>query len=154
MKINPQSWHYKLYAFNAQLVAAWFHKDNYHYEATDDKNVGLCPYMRMILLWGPIVMLTYTVPLGALGASFVWLPVIATSGMAYLWMGAMAAVVAATIWSAARPINYEKERVKSAERKRRREYAEENPGFMRILWNYVLTAKTKVCPILEVDSND
>jgi hypothetical protein len=110
--------------------------------------------MRMILIWGPLVMLTYTIPIGALGFAMFHFPMqaggIAGLGWLMLVIFGDAVIIALIAWRAnmSEETDYEEEHRKREERKKQ---IEENPGFLRLAWHFLVALKTKICPVLEVE---
>lgn len=155
MKISTTSWHYKLYVFNTQLVEAW-KGNSYFHTCPSDGNVGLCPYMRMIMIWGPLVLLTYTIPIGMTIAALVLFPMKAAGviGILYLigWIVGLIAVMFLMAWLSSRK---EQRELDKAERTKGVSMPDVEPKttFWSVLKEYIIAAKTKVCPVLEVSDD-
>lgn len=157
MKLNPNSWHYKIYAFNSQLVAAWMHKDDYHYyPKIGSFGIGLCPYMRMILIWGPLVALTNVVPFAAIYAAFIMFPGFAAGGAGIFWLiFTLASIVGFFVllakikdWASER-----QERREESQLRRQDPDYQEPEGFWRLVGGYLKSMKTKICPVLEIQDD-
>jgi len=157
-KINPESWHYKIYRYNSQLVAAWLCEDDYHeYPHQYGKMIGLCPYMRMICLWGPLVALSNIIPLAALAATFWMLPSFANGIAGVLWLFGSIALIFATFIGMAYLKDKSNERKEAKKQSQLRDYdeyfAEPPVTFWTLFKDYVRAVKTKVCPILELPND-
>ena len=158
MKLNKSSWHYKMYAFNSQMFAAWTMEPDFHSYPYDGKIIGLCPYMRMIILWGPLVFLCNLAPWIAAVAAFIVLPVVTIGVSSQLTVVAtiVGVVIAASLFFAG--VQYVGDRyifAKKLKRKQRRIDAENSvtppETFWSLLVSYIMSLKTKVCPVLEID---
>ena len=156
--INPESWHYKIYRFNSQLVAAWNCNENYHeYPHQYGKMIGLCPYTRMIFLWGPLVALTNIIPLAALAATFWMLPSFTNGLTGVLWLFGSIALIFAILIGMAYLKDKSNERKETKKESQLPEFgaivAEPPVTFWSLLKDYVRAVKTKVCPILELPND-
>jgi uncharacterized membrane-anchored protein len=158
MKLNKFSWHYKVYAFNSQMVAAWTMESDFHEYPWDGRTIGLCPYMRMIMLWGPLVFLCNLSPLIAGVAAYIVLPAV-TIGVSSL-LSVTATIVGFTIAcyilnSGVKYLSARRDDINREKRKQRRIDAENDvtppETFWSLLVSYIKSLKTKVCPVLELD---
>lgn len=155
MKTN--SWHWKVYCFNSQLVAAWKGKDDYHEYPYHNKMIGLCPYMRMILIWGPLVMLTNIIPLAAIIATFYWFPAGANGIVGVYWLlGSIIGVVTFFVtlakyqdWQTAR----REEKQESQLSCQRVDMENQAETFWTLVMSYIKAIKSKVCPVLEIEND-
>jgi hypothetical protein len=164
MKLNKSSWHYKVYAFNSQMVARLgdngsdFYKYPHH-----GRIIGLCPYMRMIMLWGPFAFLCNLVPLIAVVWFFLVLPAF-TVGLwsllifaAYVCAaGGLAIALYYGITYVANSVSTHHDDAHQAEREaakvvRDAHKATQPDTFWSLFVGYVKSLKTKVCPVLELD---
>lgn len=153
MRISKNSWHYKLYVFMSQWNAAWRAEDDYHLFPKDNERIGLCPYMRMILIWGPLAILSNIFPLGTFAAVVFLFPMSANGLWGVFWLFFWIATVIVALFG----IGFLKDfSDKRAERKKSQLDSNEEPksepetGFFKILIEYVKAFKTKICPVLEV----
>lgn len=155
-KIDRNSWHWKIYAFNSQLVHAWLGKDFYYEypKQREGEKIGLCPYMRMIILWGPLVMLTYLAPLAAFYGALIYFPYSANAGLGLLALFGTLLAISGVIWLLAwlavkrEEETWEQREAREEARERR---LKENPGFLRLFWRWLVAQKTKICPVMEVE---
>lgn len=153
MKIDPDSWHYKLYCFMSQWYAAWTHKEHYHEYPYDQKMIGLCPYMRMILIWGPIAILSNFIPLAAIMVTFFIFPAGVAGAQGVLWLFFSITALAGSIWMFAKLVDLtsnwrdarREEKLKSLDP----DY-EPTVTFWTTLKEYAKSFKTKICPIMEL----
>lgn len=153
MKISPDSWHYRLFCFMSQWNAAWRGKHDYHtYPKIGQFGIGLCPYMRMILIWGPLAIVSNVIPLGAFALAFYVFPHSAAGAAGVIWLlvslgaglGAIFLLGFLKDWVDARQEARYESQVSESE--------EEKPdGFWKLLGQFLKSAKTKVCPVLELE---
>lgn len=157
MKISDKSWHYKIYVFNSQLVAAWKDDKFYLNKPGNGKNIGLCPYMRMIFVWGPLAMLSYTVPIYAMYLALFKFPVSAAGAMGIVWLfGWIAGIIGfmfAMAWFTEYNNNRKANKASKSSIVNPYDGIEEESTFWTIIREYVVALKTKVCPILEVNND-
>lgn len=155
MKINTSSWHYKIYAFNSKWVARWMCAWNWYEKPGPSAMIGLCPYMRMILLWGPIVMLTNIVPLGAVVYAILLFPVDVNGAGGVGWIVGIAALGLVGVFLSRQAGKWISKKAQESVEKQSRKKSEEKDGtgFFTIMAEYVKTFKSKVCPIMEVDND-
>jgi hypothetical protein len=163
-KIAPTSWHYKVYVFNSQLCAKWHNDDSeFHEYPLHTRNIGLCPYMRMIFIWGPLVVLTYILVAMFIALTVWTLPSFATNGVSgTLWLlGSIAAMISGVLLMGS-CIDYCEKR-KDIIRQKNNDIknsmtADEYDAFINpvkeaTFWSlckdYLKSMKTKVCPVLE-----
>jgi hypothetical protein len=158
MKLNKSSWHYKVYAFNSQMVAAWTMEGDFHEYPYHGKIIGLCPYMRMIMLWGPLVFLCNLSPLIAAVAAFIVLPVVTIGALSHLTVVATIVGCIILVFLVLSGANYlidRHEHYYRLKKKQQRIDAENNvtppETFWSLLVSYIKSLKTKVCPVLELD---
>jgi hypothetical protein len=163
MKISADSWHYRLYVFMSQWNAAWRHKiDPWEYPRGGHM-IGLCPYMRMILIWGPLAILSNLLPLGALYVTFILFPVSMNGGLGVAWLLGFFVTVGAVVFA----IGFIRHVIGKLEEGRRssqitrqqeeelaRQRGEEKTSFRSLVWGFLVAAKTKMCPVLELKNDD
>jgi len=160
MKISPGSWHYKLYVFMSQWNAAWLGKDAYWKYPHNSNKVGLCPYIRMIILWGPLAILSNFIPIGVFIASFFLYPASVNGYVGIVWLVTTLLVITAVVLI----IGYVRHLIDLHEENRRHSELEygvyyekqdkSQETFRSLLWEYLETIKTKMCPVLEVKQDD
>lgn len=149
MKINRNSWHFKLYEFNLQLIAAWRGHD-WYFEVKGKDTIGLCPYVRTIILWGPLIMATYVLTLYIVTLPFVFFPIAMGTGL-----GGSIAVIGTiflfilTLFLLDKYIGYRNKK-KDDEEIPDWQSEEKDKTFGTVFWEYIKSFKTKICPVLEV----
>ena len=148
--IDINSWHWKVYCFNSQLCAAWRGNEDFNEYPYHGRLLGLCPYMRMIFLWGPLVALTYLLPIGAIATAFYFLPTSAGGTGGVLWLVGVilsfAAFVAAIVWALGKQKEIRERRPAPYLRKERDEPT--TVTFRSMLFDWLKSMKSKVCPVL------
>jgi hypothetical protein len=165
MKLNPNSWHYKVYVFNSQLNARW----NDHSDFVDfphhGNNIGLCPYMRMIFVWGPLTMLAYVATIAVIVGTVWVFPSGATGGITgTLWLlGTLSAIIGGLLgiayvsdWRQEKTLAKHKERLELKDSMTYNEWQEHNKPpetFWTLCRDYLKSMKTKICPVLEINND-
>lgn len=165
-KINPESWHYKLYVFNTQLIGRWGDDEEFYLRPhSRRRKIGLCPYVRTIMLWGPLVMASYVLPIGAFLGVVVFLPggLAGTAGIlglisVFVAMAALAVGIGyLTKWINTVHKIYVPKKSELATNYDDDGYPieiERPATFWTILKDYIIAAKTKVCPVLTLPEDN
>jgi len=155
MKIREDSWHFRLYVFMSQWNAAWRYKDDYlAYPKIGSSGIGLCPYMRMILIWGPLAIVSNVVPIFAVVAAFLIFPgsMNGAAGVGWLLFSISVIIGLGFIiswikdWSDERAERREGSQLKCQDP----DYVEPD-SFWKLLKAFAQTTKSKICPVLELE---
>jgi hypothetical protein len=158
MNIDSNSWHWRLYKFNSQWVAAWKGRNDFYDFPRHGRMIGLCPYMRMILIWGPIAMLSNIFPLAVLAGTFLLFPVTANGVMGIAWLIGVIVLVAASICAMSYLLDYRSRRCEANRRADLKhesnkssdsQLTEQPDTFWTLFCSYVVAVKTKICPVLQ-----
>lgn len=162
MKISRTSWHFKLFVFMSQWSAAWrCHKDFFEWPHISKFGIGLCPYMRMILIWGPLAILSNILPIMFIVGSFVLFPGFAAGWAGVGWLFGSLVIVIGVVFATFLSVEFVSEwrRNRAPERhwiqtdesddESDDEPSEGKPhGFIRL---FAVWLHDAVCPILEVE---
>jgi len=155
MKISPTSWHYRLYVFMCQWNAAWRDKDDYWEYPKNTTMLGLCHYMRMILIWGPLAILSNLVPIATLLGAFFIFPAGANGIVAILWLFGAIAALAASIFGISLLKDYldaRDESKKKSQLEAQFDNQKEKPkSFLVLMYVWI---HDSICPMLELPQND
>jgi hypothetical protein len=154
MRISPKSWHYRLYVFMSQWNAAWRDKDDYLSYPKHGEMIGLCPYMRMILIWGPLAILSNLIPLGFVIMALLLFPMSAAgpSGIGWLlfWLVMTIGLVIGggfiKDWLDRRADEKENSQIPGWDY----EPKKKPDGFFKLLNEWI---HSKFCPVLEVQND-
>jgi hypothetical protein len=154
--INRESWHWKLYIFDLQMINAWTGED-FYYDEEGPKNIGLCPYMRTLFLWGPLIMMTNLIPWAAVIWSVIYFPTSAMGIIGPIMVVLGLALIFATIWCLGllAKRNKQKRIAREEETARQGRYDRFDPKkdddtFWKLIKDWIKTRKSKICPIMEV----
>jgi hypothetical protein len=158
MKISADSWHYRLYVFMSQWNAAWRGKHDPWEYPRGGHMIGLCPYMRMILIWGPLAIFSNLIPIGAVIVTFFLFPAAMNGGLGVAWIFGFFITLGAVIFG----IGYiyhligrlEEGRKRNQITRQQEEEFEEKTTFRGLFWGFLVAVKTKMCPVLELKSDD
>ena len=153
MKISPTSWHYRLYCYMSQAYASWTHENDYWEYPKNTAFLGLCPYMRMILIWGPIAILSNLVPIYAVIAALVLFPAGASGWVGIAWLFGSAALIAGLIVLGAYLFDKGAERraAKKESQLNNMDEEEKPAGFIKLMYTWI---HDSICPKLELPQND
>jgi hypothetical protein len=158
MKISENSWHYRLFVFMSQWNAAWRNRDDYldHPKTSrrEKFNIGLCPYMRMILIWGPLSILSNLIPLLAVLGALVAMPTGMNGLAGVLWLLFWAVSAVAIGFAIAKLADWRQARAENQEKlqvyRQSPDYVKKDT-FLSLLGEFLMSIKTKICPVLEVE---
>jgi hypothetical protein len=158
MKPNTNSWYHKVFVFNSQIVATMREYQDPHLHPHHGKMYGLCPYMRMIFVWGPIVFLMNLFPLLCLIGTAIVLPITIIGGVSTAYTAlvilAVIGIILACIWLLEYTSEILKKRryqQKQVVKQREKDGVVPPDTFWSLTKAYLKSAKTKVCPVLEFD---
>lgn len=149
MNISKTSWHYKLFRLNYILKASLFNKsyDDWYWQDFSNRPVNLCHYMRTILVWLPLKLLTYV----GFYAILLWLIFefgVKTYGGGFLLM--LMAIAGLAVIGGAFFVFFLLEGFLKKQAQKVREEKEDHKKFTSLLFEWYRAAKEKVCPIMEV----
>lgn len=160
MELNKNRWYVQWFFLSVHIINCFTGNDNeYVYKR---RGTNLCQFMRVTLLWAPIVVLLNLAIYGLLLSAFVFVPLhfFGVTGSLSIY-GVILAIVAALfvlvllIWGAvslkdvvqdgtshvAHVLRERKER-KAAER------AVKGPSFGSLVWQSVVATKRRFCPTI------
>jgi hypothetical protein len=149
MKINKNSWHFKLYTFSEYLIGCFFDDLDYRKRQINNMQfVDLCSYMRSILLWLPVRIGIYLF-------FFAWVyyvlihQIFYTGGLSLLfYVPFILALFIGVLYGYL--IKYLKNRKVESEII---DVTPKESNTFRSLFNFYKEVKNKYCPIMEI-SND
>ena len=136
MILNKNAWHFSVYKFFKTQMNRW--DDYYPEDPNTIENIGLCPYMRTLLLWGPLQMSFYALCYGAVYIALISIPLYGgfiNLFFSLLIVGFCMAIFALMAFIASVDI---KELVSSKSAKN------------NVAIQYAVSLKTKICPIMKV----
>lgn len=163
MELSKNQWHVKFYFW---CLDVW---DAYTESYTDRCRSNLCQYIRTIFVWMPLAIATqlafYALAFYVLlyfPATHFSVPTTAkTYGVISIVVGAIWLFGIAKSWleEQDRKRGYEafmeslnEEPVERAEPVVAEPAEEKGPGFIEVVWTYLVAAKRKVCPIIEFNN--
>ena len=120
----------------------------------EEKGTNLCHFMRVTLVWAPLVLLLNIAVYGAAIASLTVVPVVLFGFTFYLSLIGALATIALIVWAIKRDRTTTPERQPLETRTRATEPVVEKPrvgagpGFWKTLWLYLVAVKAKVCPTI------
>lgn len=156
MNISSNSWHFRLYAFNKKLLER-FRGNTYWYEDVP-KRVNLCPYMRTILIWEPMLYLFYSLTYFILLGTFLLMPLTMVGTTDGTWLVSViffflmiGAAGAGFIYGMTRVGSFVSAKRKEAREAREAAGIVEQPnGFFKVLKAYWRSFHDKTCFALDV----
>lgn len=158
MELNRSIWYVRLFFWSLGIWGA-FRDGDYRYDRSyvEERGANLCFFIRVMVVYTPLVLLLHAAFAAAAVASLTALPIYFFGGIAYGWTLATIVVVIGTIWGVKvalrrRAAWREHTHVKFVERKREARPETEatetprGPGFFEVLLAYLVAAKKKICP--------
>jgi hypothetical protein len=155
MELNRSVWYVRLFFWSLRIWGA-FRNDDHRYDVyeMEKRGTNLCFFVRVMIVYMPLVLLTHVAFVVAAVASLTVLPIYLFGGINYGWLLVVIAVVTCTlkgIGVAERRVAERKHMwVKLMEHERETQQATESggPGFFGVLWAYLVATKKKVCPLI------
>ena len=162
MNLNRNVWYVHLFFWSLGIWGAFRDNDGrYDCSRMEDRGTNLCFFVRVLVVYMPLVLLLHVVFAGVLVASLTVLPVYLFGSIAYGWTLASTAVVVGTFWGVGVALRYAKHaarrkpaQVKVVELKHEEKLAPKaaeapkGPSFFEVLWAYLVAAKKKICPLI------
>lgn len=153
--LNPDVWHAKLYFWALRVWHGFVDRAEYQ-TSRYSKRTNLCYYIRVIVLWVPLVVLSYVAVLGGITYALFILPV-KLFGLREFWtvVGVIALVVGIIVGivflaslfvrgvrRAVRfPLDYLEQR-----QEQKREAGK--PSFASLIKEWIVAKKQKICPLI------
>jgi len=151
MELNRSVWYVHLFFWSLGIWGA-FRDNNYLYNRSrmEERGTNLCFFIRVMVVYMPLVLLLHATFVTMAVASLIALPIYLFGGIVYGWTLAAIMAVIGTIWG----VKVALRRVARRERKQheRKQPAAKvaktprGPGFFEVLWAYLVAAKKKICP--------
>lgn len=162
MELNPNSWYVRLFFWSVGIWGAFLDKE-YRYVPDDlrERGTNLCFFVRVMVVYMPLVLLLHAAFVVAAVVSLTALPIYLFGSIAYGWtLAAIAAVIVAILGvkrmlglrALLRAIEQERaqreKRFVEQEREERSVVTEapKGPSFFEVLWAYLVAGKKKICP--------
>ena len=144
MNISRNSWHFKVYLQCRKWTEYWINGTPEDCVRVG-KVVGLCSYMRTILLWGPLAVLSNLVTFFVIYMVLFYFPFTmdGVAGIFWLWVAGLVIASACFVGIMIRELIHKDDEKTS-------EDDEKPAGFMSLSKEYLIAMKTKVCPLLNV----
>ena len=159
MNLNRNVWYVHLFFWSLGIWGA-FRDNDYRYDRlrAEEGGTNLCFFIRVTVVYMPLVLLLHASLVAIAVASLTALPIYLFGGIAYGWILVYIAMVAGTFWGAGVALRYAERRksaqVKVVELKHEEQPAPKaaevpkGPGFFEVLWAYLVVAKKKICPLI------
>lgn len=151
MELNKNIWYVRLFFWSLGIWEA-FRDGNYRYdrERVEVFGTNLCFFVRVVVLYMPFAILLNVVSVALAVASLTLLPIYFFGGVTYGWILGAIALVIGVMWGV-KTVRGGIMWVRFVERKRMVRRAREamkpgEPGFLEVLWAYLVATKKKVCP--------
>ena len=163
MNLKKQQW-YVGWFFICLTIIDEFLDDYGHRKYKYYDGANLCTFMRVSLLWGPLIIALHIAIYSAAIASVTYLPVYLFGFDGYGWIiGAIIGVVAVIWlinaldnawkdWLRQRRYDRQSAKVMAPTAPSETDYMEEighkGPSFISVLWDYAVAIKQRICPII------
>lgn len=165
MNLNKQQWYVRWF-FTCLAVIDEFAGDHGDRVYKNRHGASLCPFVRVSLIWGPLIILLHLVVYAGAIVSVTLLPIILFGFGSYITLIAGITGVIAVIWlckKAEDALKQWRRRVREArwqaaieapesDEQPKTEAVKKGPSFASVLWSYAVAAKQRVCPIINFNS--
>jgi hypothetical protein len=154
MELNRNQWFVRWYFWSLSVVGAFTDNDKSYLTMSGGTN--LCSFMRVTLVWAPLVLLCnlvfYVLVLSVLTIA----PIVFFGLGIYVSIVIALAIVIAAIVGYRRYQHYlDEQRMLHPEPKagqvEQEAVAPKPPGFFAVVWSYIVAAKQKICPMITFD---
>ena len=154
LEVLSTSWHYKLYCFCAKT---WF-----QFLGTDWKynhwreHTNLCFYIRVILVWAPLMIMTHLMLLGAFVFTFWWYPQnMFGLGSFYTVMGIILVIIALVVGfvyliDSVKVSLSEREKPDHHKKSAAFRFGKSILSFLKLVWCWLEDAKKGICSEITV----
>ena len=154
MELDKRQWYVRWF-FWSLMVWDEFRETDSSWKFENGTN--LCHFIRVMLVWCPLVLLLNATVYGSGIAALTALPISLYGGVGYAWVvGIFTFVVGLVLvmksvsrrlgkWKHRRPVVHKSEKKKVTPKVAA---APTGPGFFEVLWKYIVGLKKKVCPII------
>ena len=147
LKLNRDLWHVRWFFWSLSIVDEFFETSRSYY-AEDGTN--LCYFMRVTLIYAPIILLLHVILVGIFFFSIITLPIYLFGGVGYgLTVGAIAIIIVGVILLN-KLVESLKERRKPENlslKKKDTVKEDKGPSFLKIVGIYIVEKKRKyLCP--------
>ena len=160
MDLSKRQWYVAWFFLSLAIIDEFMDERGWR-QSRYSEGTNLCSFVRVILLWAPIIVVLNLLGYAAVIAVLTYLPIHLFGLTGYGWIvGGLAAVVA-VIWlinvtfAALGRSNARRRELRRRENLHRgfdeREAPEpekKGPSFAAVLWGYVVAAKQRICPMI------
>ncbi len=154
MELDKRQWYVRWFFWSLMVWDEFKETDSsWRYE----NGTNLCHFIRVMLVWCPLVLLLNAAVYGSGIAALTALPIYLYGGVGYAWVVGIIAFVVALILA----IKFALRRLREWERRQPAMHKSEKknetpkvapaptgPGFFEVLWKYIVGLKKKVCPTI------
>lgn len=160
MQMDRGQWHVRWFFWSLGIWDEFTdHNSTWH---TEENGTNLCHFIRVTLVWVPLVFLINIFVYGAALATLTLVPVVLFGFTTYIAFIVATAIVIAVVW-ASKYSSY-KRRHREREQRFRETYSADSstaassadatpmaagaPGFFKTLWAFIVAGKQKICPMI------
>ncbi|MDO8655467.1 MAG: hypothetical protein Q7R48_03615 [bacterium] len=154
MELNRNVWYVQLFFWSLRIYGA-FRKDFWNRRRFDPEEVArngtnLCFFMRVIIVYVPLILLSHAALFVAAAASVTLVPISFFGAAAYGRTLVFLAATAAIIFLIIKMITFAQRHKPAKQTPKKRPVAKQptGPSFLEVSWAYVVAVKRKVCPLI------
>lgn len=160
MHLNKDSWYVRWYFWSLGICEEFLDNHGLMWNAKN-RGTNLCAFMRVILIYAPLILLLHAIVYASLLATITILPI---KLFGLKWYGLVVGALVGLIILVLLAINLVPELL-DKRREAKRILAQEqatkttnndatHPGFFRVLGKWVVAKKWKVCPLITFDESN
>lgn len=154
LQVNPDSWHARLYLWSHTIWGEFWHKNNWSWYKDKCTNTNVCYYLRVMLVYAPLVILLHAalfaatvgvvvvLPIHLFGASGVGKAVIAILLVA-LGLGLMMGLCLLAFKASGMAIDSSRKRTMTI-------HEQDGLTFWEVVRARISGAKHKICPLIAI----
>jgi hypothetical protein len=155
MELDKRQWYVRWFFWSLML---WdeFREDETSWQF-ENNGTNLCHFIRVILVWAPLVVVLHLLVYGSAIAVLTAWPIYLFGFSWYMAALLAIAIVVGAVWGTKRASRKAREWRRTHpitvlrptfRRTKTVEAAPRGPGFFEVLWQYVVAVKSKVCPTI------
>lgn len=163
MNLNSDGWYVRYFFWSVSVWSAFIDQP-YLVEKIKERGTNLCFFIRVMVVWAPLVMAIHGLLFAAALGCVLILPVYFFGGEGYSWFVGIAVGLVVVVGFIVRPLLkllsrkqsewVERHREKLKNRPERVKIVKIGPTFFEVLWAFIVATKHKICPTVSFLDGD
>lgn len=152
MNLNRQQWYVRWFFWSLGVWDTFLDRDGALYMERHGTN--LCFFLRTMFVWAPLILVLHAIVYGAAIAALTIVPIYLFGGSGYFWsIGAIVTLFLIIFGEKAlrnhlRDRSYQRRQAADGAEAISTESVPAAPSFFRVLWEWFVAQKKKICPMI------